>query len=87
MMPFIGKMIQRGVPQAYLVAAGFLTFSFYVLMQLVITPDSGEEHLYWPLILRGVGLGYYLYPFLHYHYQLKKGSIGEGAAFTGMMRN
>jgi DHA2 family multidrug resistance protein len=55
-------MIQRGVPQAYLVAAGFLTFSFYVLMQLVITPDSGEEHLYWPLILRGVGLGLLFVP-------------------------
>jgi hypothetical protein len=26
MMPFIGKMIQRGVPQAYLVAAGFNLF-------------------------------------------------------------
>jgi DHA2 family multidrug resistance protein len=54
-------MIQRR-PQAYLVAAGFLTFSFYVLMQLVITPDSGEEHLYWPLILRGVGLGLLFVP-------------------------
>jgi DHA2 family multidrug resistance protein len=39
-----------------------LTFSFYVLMQLVITPDSGEEHLYWPLILRGVGLGLLFVP-------------------------
>jgi DHA2 family multidrug resistance protein len=28
MMPFIGKMIQRGVPQAYLVAAGFNLFLF-----------------------------------------------------------
>jgi DHA2 family multidrug resistance protein len=65
MMPFIGKMIQRGVPQAWLQLV--LTFSFYVLMQLVITPDSGEEHLYWPLILRESDSGYYLYPFLHYH--------------------
>ena len=88
MMPFIGKMIQRGVPQAYMVAAGFLTFFFFTYwMQLVITPDSGEEHLYWPLILRGVGLGLLFVPISTLSLSTLKGkSIGEGAAFTGMMR-
>jgi hypothetical protein len=33
-----------------------LVLTFLRTMQMVITPDSGEEHLYWPLILRGVGL-------------------------------
>jgi DHA2 family multidrug resistance protein len=59
MMPFIGKMIQRGRKPIWLQLV--LTFSFYVWMQLVITPDSGEEHLYWPLILR-VGLGLLFVP-------------------------
>jgi DHA2 family multidrug resistance protein len=54
-------------------------------MQLVITPDSGEEHLYWPLILRGVGLGY-LYPFLHYHYQLKREEYRRRSSIYWMMR-
>jgi DHA2 family multidrug resistance protein len=88
MMPFIGKMIQRGVPQAYMVAAGFLTFFLFTYwMQQVITPDSGEEHLYWPLILRGVGLGLLFVPISTLSLSTLKGkSIGEGAAFTGMMR-
>jgi DHA2 family multidrug resistance protein len=88
MMPFIGKMIQRGVPQAYMVAAGFLLFFFFTYwMQQVITPDSGEEHLYWPLILRGIGLGLLFVPISTLSLSTLKGkSIGEGAAFTGMMR-
>ncbi len=88
MMPFIGKMIQRGIPQAYMVAAGFfLFFLFTFWMQQVITPDSSEAHLYWPLILRGVGLGLLFVPITTLSLSTLKGkSIGEGAAFTGMMR-
>jgi DHA2 family multidrug resistance protein len=88
MMPFIGKMIQRGIPQAYLVALGFFVFFLFTFwMQQVITPDSGEEHLFWPLILRGVGLGLLFVPITTLSLSTLKGkSIGEGAAFTGMMR-
>ncbi|SHG28882.1 MFS transporter, DHA2 family, multidrug resistance protein [Flavobacterium micromati] len=88
MMPFIGKMIQRGIPQAYMVAVGFFVFFLFTFwMQQVITPDSGEEHLFWPLILRGVGLGLLFVPITTLSLSTLKGkSIGEGAAFTGMMR-
>ena len=88
MMPFIGKMIQRGIPQSYMVAAGFFVFFLFTFwMQQVITPDSGEEHMFWPLILRGVGLGLLFVPITTLSLSTLKGkSIGEGAAFTGMMR-
>lgn len=88
MMPFIGKMIQKGIPQTYLVAAGFFVFfAFTYWMHLVITPDSGEEHMYWPLILRGVGLGLLFVPITTLSLSTLTGKhIGEGAAFTGMMR-
>jgi DHA2 family multidrug resistance protein len=40
-------MLQRGIPQAYMVAAGFLVFFlFYVLDANMITPDTGEEHMF-----------------------------------------
>ncbi|MEC5166404.1 DHA2 family multidrug resistance protein [Flavobacterium sp. PL11] len=88
MMPFIGKMIQRGIPQTYMVALGFFIFFLFTFwMQNVITTDSGEEHLFWPLILRGVGLGLLFVPITTLSLSTLKGkSIGEGAAFTGMMR-
>jgi DHA2 family multidrug resistance protein len=88
MMPMIGKMIQRGIPQAYMVAAGFLVFfGFSFWMNNVLTTDTGVEHMFWPLILRGIGLGLLFVPITTLSLSTLKGkSIGEGAAFTGMMR-
>jgi DHA2 family multidrug resistance protein len=88
MMPMIGKMIQRGVPQANMVALGFLAFFVFTYwMHNVVTPDTGEEHIFWPLILRGVGLGLLFVPITTLSLSTLKGKeIGEGAAFTGMMR-
>jgi DHA2 family multidrug resistance protein len=53
-------------------------------MQLVITPDSGEEHLYWPLILEESDSAIICTHFYTIIINLKGKSIGEGAAFTGM---
>ena len=88
MMPIIGRLIQKGIPQAYLVAAGFLVFFIFSMwMHNVITPNTGEEHLFWPLIWRGIGLGLLFVPITTLSLSTLKGkSIGEGAAFTGMTR-
>lgn len=88
MMPFVGRMIQKGVPQGYMVAAGFLVFFFFTLMMYNnMTPDTGVEHMYWPLILRGIGLGLLFVPITTLSLSTLSGrEIGEGAAFTGMMR-
>ena len=88
MMPIIGNLIQKGVPQTYMVAIGFLVFfGFTFWMHNIITPDTGVEHMFWPLILRGVGLGLLFVPITTMALSTLKGkSIGEGAAFTGMMR-
>lgn len=88
MMPIIGRLIQKGVPQSYMVATGFLLFFIFTFwMHNVITPDTGTEHMFWPLILRGVGLGLLFVPITTLALSTLKGkNIGEGAAFTGMMR-
>lgn len=88
MMPIIGNMIQKGVPQAYMVAVGFLVFfGFTFWMHNIMTPDTGAEHMFWPLILRGVGLGLLFVPITTLSLSTLHGKgIGEGAAFTGMMR-
>ena len=87
MMPFVGNMIQKGVPQSYMVGVGFLVFFFFTfMMQTRMTPDTGVEHMFWPLILRGIGLGLLFVPITTLSLSTLKGKhIGEGAAFTGMM--
>lgn len=88
MMPIVGNLIQKGVPQTYMVAVGFLIFFLFTYMMYSnMTPDTGVEHLYWPLILRGIGLGFLFVPLTTLSLSTLKGKhIGEGAAFTGMMR-
>ncbi|MFD2603804.1 MDR family MFS transporter [Flavobacterium suzhouense] len=88
MMPIIGQMIQRGIPQTYMVAVGFLIFFVFTFwMYNIMTPDTGSEHMFWPLIMRGMGLGLLFVPITTMALSTLKGkSIGEGAAFTGMMR-
>ena len=88
MMPIIGRLIQKGVPQTYMVAVGFLVFFFFTFwMHNIITNDTGSEHMFWPLIMRGMGLGLLFVPITTLSLSTLKGKgIGEGAAFTGMMR-
>jgi DHA2 family multidrug resistance protein len=43
-----------------------LGFSFllFTLMMHNMTPNTGEDDMYWALILRGIGLGLLLFPSL-----------------------
>jgi DHA2 family multidrug resistance protein len=88
MMPIIGKLLQKGVPQKYLVTGGFAIFFIYSLwMYLVMTPDTGTEHFFWPLVVRGFGLGLLFVPITTLSLSTLVGKdIGDGAAFTGMTR-
>ncbi|GGF80127.1 DHA2 family efflux MFS transporter permease subunit [Wenyingzhuangia marina] len=88
MMPIIGKLLQKGVPQKYLVTGGFAIFFIYSLwMYLVMTPDTGTEHFFWPLVVRGFGLGLLFVPITTLSLSTLIGKdIGDGAAFTGMTR-
>jgi DHA2 family multidrug resistance protein len=88
MMPIVGNLIQKGVPQGYMVGIGFLIFFFFTFwMFKVMTPDTSVDNMYWALILRGIGLGLLFVPITTLSLSTLKGKhIGEGAAFTGMMR-
>ncbi|MDO6801996.1 DHA2 family efflux MFS transporter permease subunit [Wenyingzhuangia sp. 1_MG-2023] len=88
MMPIIGKLLQNGVPQKYLVTGGFVIFFVYSLwMYVVMTPDTGTEHFFWPLVVRGFGLGLLFVPITTLSLSTLVGKdIGDGAAFTGMTR-
>lgn len=88
MMPIIGRLLQKGVPQQYLVAGGMLLFFIYSFWGYkILTPDTGEGAFFWPLIMRGIGMGLLFIPITTLSLSTLKGQqIGQGAAFTGMMR-
>jgi DHA2 family multidrug resistance protein len=88
MMPIIGNLLQKGVPQQYLVAAGMLLFAIFTFWGYkIITPDTSSETFFWMLIVRGVGMGMLFIPITTLSLSTLKGpQIGQGASFTGMMR-
>jgi DHA2 family multidrug resistance protein len=88
MMPIVGQLIQRGVKQQYLVAAGMIAFFIYSFWGYqILTPDTGKDAFFYMLLVRGVGLGLLFVPITTLALSTLKGrDIGEGAAFTGMMR-
>jgi DHA2 family multidrug resistance protein len=88
MMPIIGNLLQKGVKQQYLVALGMLLFFVFCFWGYkIITPDTGADDFFWMLIVRGVGMGMLFIPVTTLALSTLKGQqIGQGAAFTGMMR-
>ena len=88
MMPIIGNLLQKGVPQQYLVAGGMFLFAIFSLWGYkILTPDTGKDAFFWMLIVRGVGMGMLFIPITTLSLSTLKGQqIGQGAAFTGMMR-
>ncbi|MFN8250439.1 MAG: DHA2 family efflux MFS transporter permease subunit [Ferruginibacter sp.] len=88
MMPLIGNLLQKGVPQQFLVAGGMILFSIFTLWgYYILTPDTASDNFFWMLIVRGVGMGMLFIPVTSLSLSRLKGpQIGQGAAFTGMMR-
>jgi len=88
MMPIIGNLLQKGVPQQYLVAGGMFLFAIFSIWGYkILTPDTGADAFFWMLIVRGVGMGMLFIPITTLSLSTLQGQqIGQGAAFTGMMR-
>jgi DHA2 family multidrug resistance protein len=88
MMPIIGQMLQKGVPNQYMVAVGMLLFFVFTFTGYkILTPDTTSSDFFWMLIVRGLGMGMLFIPITMLALSTLKGQqIGQGAAFTGMMR-
>jgi len=88
MMPLIGRFLQTGIKHQYLVSAGMLLFFFFCMWGYkILTPDTSKEAFFWMLVLRGVAMGMLFIPITALSLGTLKGrEIGDGAAFTGMMR-
>lgn len=88
MMPIVGNMLKKGAPQQYLLAIGMtLFFIFCYCGYVLLTPDTGKEAFFGMLLVRGVGLSMLFIPITSVSLATLKGQeIGQGASFTGLMR-
>lgn len=88
LMPFIGRLLQAGVKQQVMAATGMLIFFIFCMWGYkILTPDTGKQAFFWMLIMRGIAMALLFIPVTTLSLSTLKGrEIGEGAAFTGMMR-
>lgn len=88
MMPVVGNILKKGVPQQYLLALGMtLFFVFCYWGYLILTPDTAGTEFFGMLLVRGVGLSMLFIPITSVSLATLKGQeIGQGASFTGLMR-
>jgi len=88
MMPIIGRLLSKGAKQQILVSLGLFIFFIYSFWGYkILTPDTSKDAFFWMLIVRGAGLGLLFIPITSLSLSTLKGQeIGQGAAFTGMMR-
>jgi DHA2 family multidrug resistance protein len=87
-MPLIGKLLQRGIKQQILISMGMIVFSIFCFWgYFIITPSTPKDTFFWMLIMRGIGMGLLFIPITALSLSTLKGvQIGQGASFTGMMR-
>jgi DHA2 family multidrug resistance protein len=63
----------------------FAVFTFWG--HNILTPNTSAHDFFWPLIMRGIAMGMLFIPVTTLALSTLKGQeIGQGAAFTGMMR-
>jgi DHA2 family multidrug resistance protein len=87
-MPVVGQLLTRGAKAQVLVAIGMLLFAIFCFWGYkILTPDTSSGDFFWMLIMRGIGMGMLFIPITALSLSSLKGpQIGQGAAFTGMMR-
>lgn len=88
MMPIVGTMLKKGAPPQMLLAIGMTLFALFCLSgYFILTPDTGRDAFFGMLMLRGVGLSLLFIPITAVSLSTLKGQeIGQGASFTGLMR-
>ncbi len=88
MMPIVAVIMKKTkISPVMLAAIGFSLFLVFVKSLSGMTLDTGADAFFWPLILRGFGLGLLFIPLLTITiYPLHNKDIPQATAFTTMVR-
>ncbi len=87
MMPFIGKMLNKGIPAQFMATVGMFLFFVFTWMLSNSTLATGEKDVLIPLLIRGVGMALLFVPLTTLAMaDLKGAEIGQGSGLNNMMR-
>lgn len=87
MIPFVGKMLNNGVPAQLLATGGIILFFIFSNMLSHSTLATGTIDFFWPLAIRGTALALLFVPLTTLAIGgLKGNEIGQGTGLNNMMR-
>ena len=88
LMPIVGIILSKGLPQQFMVSMGMFIFAIFCFWgYFILTNSTPEKNFFWMLVMRGLGLPLLFIPITSLSLSTLKGAeIGQGVAFTGMMR-
>ncbi|MDB5091099.1 MAG: family efflux transporter permease subunit [Mucilaginibacter sp.] len=87
MMPFVGIMLNKGVPAQLMATVGMILFFVFSLMLSHSTLSTGTGDFFWPLAIRGMSLALLFVPLTTLAIGSLKGhEIGQGTGLNNMMR-
>lgn len=87
MMPFIGKMLNKGVPAQFMATLGMFLFFVFTTMLSRSTLSTGQGDVLIPLLIRGVGMALLFVPLTTLAIaDLRGAEIGQGTGLNNMMR-
>jgi len=87
-MPFVGRMLQKGAPPKILIALGFSITAFFVFWSSqIFSPVTDVTDFFWPLLLRGIGMGLLFVPLTNLTLGGLAGKdIAQAAGLSSMIR-
>lgn len=87
MMPFIGKMLNRGIHAQFMATAGMFLFFVFTTMLSNSTLATGQADVLVPLLVRGVGMALLFVPLTTLAIaDLHGPELGQGTGLNNMMR-
>jgi DHA2 family multidrug resistance protein len=88
MMPVVGSLLKKNkISPIWYAAAGFVLFFGFCYGLSAISLDAGPDYFFWPLIVRGIGMGLIFIPLTTVTLaDLKPVEIPQGSALSNMIR-
>ncbi|MBS1507451.1 MAG: DHA2 family efflux MFS transporter permease subunit [Bacteroidetes bacterium] len=87
MMPVIGGLLKQRIPPLLFSGIGFLLFFLFTYQLSGLNLSVGPDDFFWPLIIRGIGLGMVFIPLTTMSLaDLSGKEIPQGTAISNMIR-
>ncbi len=87
MMPVIGALLKKRIPPLLFSAVGFVLFFLFTYDLSGLNLSAGPDDFFWPLIIRGIGLGMIFIPLTTLSLvDLTGPEIPQGTAISNMIR-